>query len=164
MATPPPNLGKFVNRLTAWVGSPSSMFVHSIIFLGALLLPLLGVDSAKVLLVLTTIVSLEAIYLSIFIQYSVNQHSEALTEVASDIDEVTEDVKEISTDVEELSSDVEDISSDVSELATDVEDISENLEEHLGDDEPSSAKPSYEHLEQQVRELSAEVERLKHSA
>lgn len=155
MATPPShNLGKFVNRLTAWVGSPSSMVTHSVLFLGALVLPVLGVDSEKVLLVLTTIVSLEAIYLSIFIQYSVNQHTEALTEVASDIDEVTEDVKEISTDVEEISSDVE-------ELSADVEDISENLEEHLVDDAPGAAKPSYELLEQRVLELQTEVERLK---
>lgn len=151
---PQHHLHKFVNRLTAWVGSPSSMVVHSLLFLGALLLPLLGVDSEKVLLALTTIVSLEAIYLSIFIQYSVNQHTEALTEVASDIDEVTEDVKEISTDVEEISSDVE-------ELSADVEDISDNLEEHLGDDEPGEAKPSYELLEQKVKEMSIELARLK---
>lgn len=130
------------------------MVTHSVLFLGALLLPLVGVDAQKVLLVLTTIVSLEAIYLSIFIQYSVNQHSEALTEVASDIDEVTEDVKEISTDVEGISSDVE-------ELSADVEDISDNLEEHLGEDEPAQLKPSYELLERQVQVLLDEVQRLK---
>lgn len=149
-------LGKFVNKLTAWIGSPSSMVAHTIIFFGALSLPLWGVSSEQVLLILTTLVSLEAIYLSIFIQYSVNQHSEALTEVASDIDEVTEDVKEISSDVEEISTDVE-------ELSADVEDISENLEERLGDSSISTEKPTYELLEQKVVELTAEVERLKQS-
>lgn len=152
---PKGKLGKAVNKVTAWVGSPSSMVAHTVLFLGALSLPLLGVGAEEVLLVLTTIVSLEAIYLSIFIQYSVNQHSEALTEVASDIDEVTEDVKEISTDVEEISSDVE-------ELSVDVEGISENLEEHLGGDgDPADIKPSYEALEERIAQLSAEVSRLK---
>ena len=40
------------------------------------------------MLILTTIVSLEAIYLSIFIQMSVNHHSYRLDEVSEDIEDI----------------------------------------------------------------------------
>jgi peptidoglycan hydrolase CwlO-like protein len=68
-----------------------------------------GVSSSDVLLILTTIVSLEAIYLSIFIQMTVNQHAEELEEVSEDIEEIQEDVDEIQKDVDEIQEDVEDI-------------------------------------------------------
>ena len=54
--------------VTQAIGSITSVVIHTVLFLGAFTLVLLGVDLDRVLLVLTTIVSLEAIYLSIFIQ------------------------------------------------------------------------------------------------
>lgn len=147
-------LTPIINKVTTWIGSPNSMVVHTLVFILALISPLFNLDSSKVLLILTTLVSLEAIYLSIFIQYTVNQHAEALTEVASDIDSVTEEVKEISGDVDDISSGVE-------ELSADVEDISDNLEEHLGEPEPEAKSDDYEMLEKQVTLLLEEVRRLK---
>jgi cell division protein FtsL len=62
----------------------------------------MGFDMDKILLVLTTAVSLEAIYLSIFIQMSVNKTKESLASVEKDIDDIQEDVEDIQEDVEDL--------------------------------------------------------------
>ena len=67
------------------------------------------IDADKIMLLLTTIVSLEAIYLSIFIQMTVNKHTEELEGVSVDIDEIQEDVDEIQKDVEEIQKDVDEI-------------------------------------------------------
>ena len=61
-----------------------------------------NVSASDILLILTTIVSLEAIYLSIFIQITVNRQSAELEEVSEDIEEIQEDVEEIQEDVEEI--------------------------------------------------------------
>lgn len=65
------------------------------------------------LLVLTTLVSLEAIYLAIFIQMSINQTTESLEVVEHDIDEIQEDIDEIQEDVDEIQEDVDEIQEDV---------------------------------------------------
>ena len=67
-------LVKVTDGLMWWIGSIPSLIIHSIIFISAFLLPLFGlVAFDKMLLVLTTVLSLEAIYLAIFIQMSVNR-------------------------------------------------------------------------------------------
>jgi uncharacterized protein YoxC len=75
-----------------------------------------GFSSADVLLILTTIVSLEAIYLSIFIQITVNRQARELEEVSEDIEEIQEDVDEIQEDVEEIQENVDEIQEDVEEI------------------------------------------------
>ncbi len=115
--------------VTRGIGSVWSVIIHTILFLGAFLLILLGIDFDRVLLVLTTIVSLEAIYLSIFIQMSVNYQGRALASVEKEIDEIAEDVEDIQENVEEMQEDVEGIAEDVEEIAEDVEDIAEDVEE-----------------------------------
>lgn len=92
----------FSKKLTDWIGSPQSVFVHTLFFIAMFGLRLWDVPAEDVLLILTTIVSLEAIYLSIFIQMTVNRHSEELEEVSEDIEEIQEDVEEIQEDVEEI--------------------------------------------------------------
>jgi hypothetical protein len=77
-----------------WVGSTGSIVVHTLIFIISFMLYFMGIRIDKILLVLTTVVSLEAIYLSIFIQMSVNKQSEQLSDVAEDIDEIQEDEEE----------------------------------------------------------------------
>ena len=89
-------------RATRWIGSTSSLVVHTLLFVISFLLYFWGFELDKILLVVTTIVSLEAIYLSIFIQMSVNRHSYHLQEVAEDVEEIQEDVEEIQEDVEEI--------------------------------------------------------------
>lgn len=92
----------FSKKLTKWIGSPQSIFIHTLFFIGIFSLRLWQVSSEDILLILTTLVSLEAIYLSIFIQMTVNRHSEELEEVSEDIEEIQEDVEEIQEDVEEI--------------------------------------------------------------
>jgi uncharacterized protein YoxC len=115
--------------VTKAIGSIWSVIIHTLFFIGAFVLILLGVDFDRVLLVLTTVVSLEAIYLSIFIQMSVNYQGRALASVEKEIDEIAEDVEDIQENVEEMQEDVEGIAEDVEEIAEDVEDIAEDVED-----------------------------------
>lgn len=94
-------------RSTSWIGSVSSILVHTAVFIVSFVLYFFGVNIDKILLVVTTIVSLEAIYLAIFIQMSVNRNAAQLKEVAEDIDEIQEDVDEIEKDIDEIQEDIE---------------------------------------------------------
>lgn len=98
---------KKVEKFISWIGSVSSLVVHTVLFLAAFTLGFMGVAWDLVLLVLTTIVSLEAIYLAIFIQMSVNKAAQTIEDIEDDIDEIQEDIEEIAEDVEEIQEDVE---------------------------------------------------------
>jgi uncharacterized protein YoxC len=101
----------FVERITAWVGSVQSLILHTVIFAGFFVLSFAGFLSWDLMfLILTTIVSLEAIYLAIFIQMTVNRQSAELAEVSEDMDEIQEDIDEIQEDIDEIQEDVEGIS------------------------------------------------------
>lgn len=90
--------------VTKWIGSPFSIVIHSIVFVGAFWLSFDGlVPLDRMLLVLTTIVSLEAIYLSLLIQMTINYTTQSIEEVAEDIEGIQEDVDELQEDVEEMS-------------------------------------------------------------
>lgn len=52
------------------------------------------------LLMLTTVVSLEAIYPAIFIQFSVNKQAASLKGVEEDVESIQEDVEELGEHVE----------------------------------------------------------------
>jgi len=106
----------FSKKITQWIGSPQSILVHTIFFIVIFSLRFFDVSSSDVLLILTTIVSLEAIYLSIFIQMTVNKHAEELEEVSEDIEEIQKDVDEIQEDVDEIQEDVEEIHEEVEEI------------------------------------------------
>lgn len=116
-------------KATKWIGSTQSLIVHTVLFIGAFVVALLGVPFDRVLLVLTTVVSLEAIYLSIFIQMSVNRNEQRLDTVSEDIDEIQEDIEEISEDIEEISEDVGEIQEDVEQIEKDVDEIQEDIDE-----------------------------------
>lgn len=87
-------LEKISVRMTEWVGTPWSLIVHSLLFAGIFGLRYFGLTTNYILLVLTTAVSLEAIYLSIFIQMSVNRATESLEEVEEDIEDIQEDASD----------------------------------------------------------------------
>lgn len=97
------------DKLTGWIGTPISIVIHTIFFIGIFMLKLIGYGTDQILLILTTVVSLEAIYLSIFIQMSVNKTKISLASVEKDIDEIQEDVDEIQEDVDDIQEDVEDL-------------------------------------------------------
>lgn len=106
-----------IERATTWIGSVPSLMLHTAAFASAFALGVFGIASWEiVLLVLTTIVSLEAIYLAIFIQMTVNRNTESLREVEEDIDEIQEDVEELGEDIDEIQEDIEEIQEDVEEM------------------------------------------------
>jgi uncharacterized protein YoxC len=105
----------FINR----IGSIGSIIIHSFIFLFFIILGLAGADWNTLLLILTTIVSLEAIYLAIFIQMTVNQNTQSLAEVEEDIEEIQEDVDEIQKDIDVIQEDVDEIQEDVDDIVED---------------------------------------------
>ncbi len=109
----------FSRKITRWIGSPESILLHTMFFVGIFSLRFFGVAVTDILLILTTIVSLEAIYLSIFIQMTVNRHTEELEEVSEDIEEIQEDVDEIQEDVEEIQEDVDEIQENVEHIHED---------------------------------------------
>lgn len=146
-------LEKLPIRITNWIGTTGSLIVHTLFFIGALFLPKFGILSLDdMLLVLTTIVSLEAIYLSIFIQMTVNRHMESLEEVQEDVQEISEDVEEISQDVEEISQDVEEISVDVDKIQE---------EEKEEETEEEKTKVTLEKIETDLQKLLTDIEALK---
>ena len=141
----------FFERITTWVGSPTSFAIHTVAFVGALLLGFTGVASwTIVLLVLTTIVSLEAIYLSIFIQMTVNRHAAELAEVSEDVEDIQEDIEEISEDIDEIQEDVEEISE---------EEVEEVRQEELRKQQQAV---TLETLSRDVAQLLKDLEALKH--
>ena len=94
-------------KITSSIGTPVSIIIHTFLFVGIFMLKFFGCSVDQILLILTTAVSLEAIYLSIFIQMSVNKTTESLASVEKDIDEIQEDVDDIQEDVEDLNADEE---------------------------------------------------------
>ncbi|AHF16367.1 DUF1003 domain-containing protein [Niabella soli] len=148
---------------TRWIGSTSSLLVHTLLFIVSFLLPALHVTTFdKMLLVLTTLVSLEAIYLAIFIQMTVNKNS-------LDIENIQEDIEEIQEDVEEMQEDVEEIQEDVEEIQEDMEELQENAEEdtpaivhepHKGSTTPTPDQKLL-HIQQLLQQLQQEIEALK---
>ena len=122
-------LEKIATRATSWIGSLQSLAVHTILFVGAFCLIILGAKTETVLLVLTTLVSLEAIYLAIFIQMSVNKATRDIEYIQEDVEDIQEDVDEIQEDVAEIEKDVDEIQEDVAEIEKDVDEIQENVDE-----------------------------------
>ena len=140
------------SRFITWIGSTHSLIIHTFLFAGIFVLYFFGVPTEEILLILTTAVSLEAIYLSIFIQISINRNSANLEKVEKDIDEIQEDVEDISKDVDEIQGDVEDISKDIDEIQEDDE-----------EEDTSSAMSAeiIEKLQSQMRDIYHELQSLK---
>lgn len=104
----PKDLQNTALTVTRWVGSPMSVVIHTIVFAASFLGVVTHViNFDRMLLILTTVVSLEAIYLAIFIQMTLNNQSQSIAEVSEDVEEIQEDVDYIQQDVEELQEDVE---------------------------------------------------------
>lgn len=119
----------FAPRVTRWVGSGASLLTHTIFFALCFLYGIVSHDFDHMFLFLTTIVSLEAIYLSILIQSTVNRNTEDLVQVSQDIDEIQEDVDEIQEDIDEIQEDVDEIQEDVDEIQEDIDEIQEDVDE-----------------------------------
>ena len=144
-------------RAIRWVGSTESLVLHTTLFVAAFIFCFFGYSFDSVLLVVTTIVSLEAVYLSIFAQMTLNQHSDDLEDIQEDVEEIQEDVDEIQEDVDEIQEDVDEIQEDVGEIQEDVEDIGEGVDEITEDDE----EDRYVRIEKNLEALIEEISKLK---
>jgi methyl-accepting chemotaxis protein len=147
--------------VTRGIGSIWSVVIHTLLFAGAFILVLVGAELDRVLLVLTTIVSLEAIYLSIFIQMSVNHQARAIASVEKDIDEIAEGVEEIAEDVEDIQENVEEIAEDVEDIQEAHEEIQENIEEIQKD--VDEIQGDVEEIQKDVDEIQEDVEEIQES-
>lgn len=144
---------KIIERIVEGMGSVPSLYIHTILFVGFFALSWSGVISFdSMLLILTTLVSLEAIYLSLLIQMTVNENTRALREVEDDIDEIQEDVEELGEDIEEIQEDIEEISEDIDEMSE------EEKEEEARE---KSHADSLDQLTADVRRILADLEALK---
>ena len=138
--------------VTHWVGSLQSIIIHTIIFIVSFATVLFGLIAFdRMLLVLTTIVSLEAIYLSLFIQMTVNYTTEAIEEVEQDIDEMQEDVEEIQEDIDEIAEDVDELQEDVEEMS------GEDKEE---EEREAAEGKTLEQIHEGLQKLMKDIERM----
>ena len=158
---------KIVEKIVDVMGSVPSLFAHTLIFLAFFISAWIGVISLdSMLLILTTLVSLEAIYLSLFIQMSVNENTKSLREVEEDIEDIQEDVEELGEDLEDIQEDIEGISEDIDEIQEDVDEIQEDVEEMQEEDRKEEQRDNEQHdaldaLTADVRRILADLEALK---
>ncbi|HEX4860406.1 MAG TPA: DUF1003 domain-containing protein [Rhizomicrobium sp.] len=139
---PTPALVRGIERAIVWIGSPISLALHTVIFIAFFVAPMTAIISwDSMFAVLTNVVSLEAIYLAIFIQMSVNRQAATLKGVEEDVGDIQEDVEELGENVEELGENVEELGENVEELGENVEDLKEDVEDiqedigEIGDDD-----------------------------
>lgn len=141
-----------INSFIEWIGSFPSLIIHTTLFIICFIIGLLGGNWDTILLVLTTLVSLEAIYLAIFIQMTINRHTQSLAGVEKDIDEIQEDI-------EDIAEDVEDIAEDVEEIAEDVEELQEEDEEEESEEEQD--RKLLKDIQDNILKITADLELLK---
>jgi len=153
---PHDQIQKTALTVTRWVGSPASIIVHTLLFAGSFFAVFTGwLHFDRMLLILTTIVSLEAIYLAIFIQMTINFTTQELAEVSEDIEEMQEDIGEIAEDVDELQEDVEEISEDVEEMTEE-----EASEEVLEEQRKTEQKNTLVTIQADLRKLMNDISKL----
>jgi low affinity Fe/Cu permease len=158
-STPKVASGDIASKATKWIGSSTSLVLHTIFFTMCFTPLFFGVNIDKILLFLTTIVSLEAIYLAIFIQFTVNKQSAELVEVAKDVDLIQEDIDEIQEDVGEIQEDVGEIEEDLAEIEKDIDEIEEDVENEETRD--SNTKEVLQSITKKLEALMEEVNSLK---
>lgn len=155
--TDPKDLEKTALQITRAVGSPRSIIIHTILFAVSFFAAFSGyISFDRMLLILTTIVSLEAIYLAIFIQMTINYQGQDIAEVQEDVEEIQEDVEEMSEDLGELQENIEEISEDVEEM-----NVEEETEEVAEERRKHEQKQSLDIIQSDLRKLIEDVERLK---
>jgi uncharacterized protein YoxC len=149
-------------KVTEAIGTPLSIIIHSALFAIAFLFYFAGVKFNTILLVLTTIVSLEAIYLSLFIQLSVNKNTQSLEEVEEDIEEIAEDVEGLEGEFDEIQEDVEGLEGNIKKLRENVTEISAGVED-ISEDELThqQSNTSLKNIEKEILTLSTGILALK---
>lgn len=142
--------------ITRVMGSTGSILLHTVIFILTFVLIAMGWPLDKVLLVLTTVVSLEAIYMSIFIQRSVNKQSARLDEV---VEEIRQTVKETHQAViKVIAAESDDVIEQVSAtVAQESDDVVREISEHVTEETDELAHEITEHVTEETDELAHEI-------
>lgn len=155
----PTVIDKFSDQAIAWIGSVQSLIAHTIFFMVSFGLSIFNVvEFDKMLLVLTTVVSLEAIYLAIFIQMSVNKSHEHIEDLKEDVTEIQEDIEFIQEDIEEISEDIDEIQEDIDEIQEDIDEIADDDDD---DDDEHKEKAKKVILRSNVSNNTNEIKSLK---
>lgn len=141
-------LEKLSFKITNSIGTPVSVLIHTVVFASFFMLTFLGFTFEQILLILTTLLSVEAIYLALFIQITVNRNTKSLEEVEEDIEEIQEDVEGLEDEFEEISEDIEDIQA---------EDVKEDMEEE-------QAKITLKNIEDDLEKLQDDITALRSSS
>lgn len=81
-------LEKIAESVAIWIGSMASLIVHTILFILMFCLYFFGISISNILLIATTAVSFEAIYLNVLIQMTVNKHSKHLKKHTDDLEKL----------------------------------------------------------------------------
>lgn len=153
---------RVIDSLTRWIGSPLSLIVHTLFFSGCFVLLAFGIELETVLLTLTTVVSLEAIYLALFIQMTVNRATTSLEAVEEDIAEIEEDVQEIHEDVAEIEKSIDEIEEDVAEIEKDIDEIQEDVDDIEEQKKRDAAEGiALQQIEVKLSAIVADLERLR---
>lgn len=114
--TTKPTLLQTLLKIPENIGTPTSLIIHTIIFVLFLSAPkVFGIPADSVNIFFTTLLSLEAIYLAIFIQMSINQSNIEIQELQEDVEEIQEDVEEIAENLDEINENVDEIQEDIEE-------------------------------------------------
>ena len=99
-----------------WIGSVQSLVVHVFFMLGIFALGLLGLPLNRILLILTTFLSIEAIFLAIFIQMSVNRTTDTIEEIGVDNEEDLTNDKQIAVTLHTIESRLNRLQNDLKKL------------------------------------------------
>lgn len=103
-------------KATDWIGSVQSLAVHVFLMLGIFALGLLGLPLNRILLILTTFLSIEAIFLAIFIQMSVNRTTDTIEEIGVDNEEDLTNDKQIAVTLHTIESRLNRLQNDLKKL------------------------------------------------
>lgn len=132
-------LERLSDLVTNALGSTSSVIVHTVLFGAIFGLRLLGVGIDEILLVLTTAVSLEAIYLSIFIQRSTNRQA---ARIETAVDEIRRNTEETLVRLAALTrQEIDDVQEVVEEIGDKIEGVGQRIERALLDRPPPARGP-----------------------
>lgn len=120
-------------QMTNSIGTTNSLIIHSFLFVGIFCLRFFAIPTEEILLILTTAVSLEAIYLAIFIQMTVNRTTASLASVEEDIDDIQGDVDSLETNLKGISGDYLEDDTDEVGVVSALKDIEIILRDLQGD-------------------------------
>ncbi len=91
----PTKLEKISYKLAKLIGSPFCLVLHIALFGGFFILRSLGIIPNAVLIMLATVVGLEAIFLIIFVQMSVKNNTKSLIQLQEKIDQIQQEEEEV---------------------------------------------------------------------